>query len=217
MSKLPEFDYTDDRTGLITSSRFQAILTGKKTYQAYLDQLIAERSADDLYIERNSTPAEMWGKRNEPRARAMIEWLYNVDIIIPKTIRSTQYPFMAASPDGLLFDGEQWCTAEIKCPKTLAPHLKVHWEGDVPNKHCAQVQGQMLVTGLRRSWFFSYHPAFNAFDERPLVRVVVDYDELYCLDLLSGILNFQRRIEDTIGGLSTGKTHADFLGEKLPT
>ena len=69
--------------------------------------------------------------------------------------------FLGASPDGIVScDCCQDRLVEIKCPSTdLAayPHLDKDGKLKTKDPYYGQVQGQMMVTGSRQSWFFVFY------------------------------------------------------------
>lgn len=82
------------------------------------------------------------------------------------------------SPDGINFD--RGYGLEMKCPLAHT-HIEYLVSRDLPQKYYAQVQGSMLVTGLDRWYFFSFHPDF------PSLLVEVKRDEIF-VESLHGIL-----------------------------
>ncbi|APC25583.1 exonuclease [Only Syngen Nebraska virus 5] len=76
-----------------------------------------------------------------------------------------EYPWLAASPDGITADGY---AVEIKCPlrRKIIP-------GEVPHHYYPQIQVQMEVCNLDACYFIQYKPGFMTEGGEPFVDIVV--------------------------------------------
>ncbi|AGE55201.1 hypothetical protein PBCVMA1E_183R [Paramecium bursaria Chlorella virus MA1E] len=76
-----------------------------------------------------------------------------------------EYPWLAASPDGITADGH---AIEIKCPlrRKIIP-------GEVPHHYEAQIQVQLEVCNLDACWFIQYKPGFMNEDGEPFVDITL--------------------------------------------
>lgn len=98
-------------------------------------------------------PAMLRGQALEDTARRLYEDVTG-SAISPACCEHPRYPWLRASLDGVTFDRSH--LVEIKCPN-MADHLAAV-AGEVPKHYYAQVQAQMLVTGIDRADYVSYHP-----------------------------------------------------------
>lgn len=157
-------EWLAERRGVITASRFSAILTpsGKLSAQAgSLARKLARECHMDDPQEFEGNRFTRWGNEHEPEARWQWEEHHGVAVTTVGLCRNTANPALGCSPDGLIADatGEFASGLEIKCP---AIDTLVGWMLDlrdkVPPEYMPQVHGSMIVTGLRRWEFCGYHP-----------------------------------------------------------
>jgi hypothetical protein len=93
-----------------------------------------------------------------------------------------EYPWLAASPDGITARG--YCV-EIKCPlrRKIIP-------GEVPHHYYPQIQVQMEVCNVDFCYFIQYKPGFLCDGGKPFIDiVVVERDRMWfkaCKDILLG-------------------------------
>jgi putative phage-type endonuclease len=83
-----------------------------------------------------------------------------------------EYPWLAASPDGITARG--YCV-EIKCPlrRKIIP-------GEVPHHYYPQIQVQMEVCNVDFCYFIQYKPGFMNDDGKPFIDItVVERDRLW--------------------------------------
>lgn len=148
------------RAGKFTGSRFVDVLarnkkTGKllKSYDDLIWQLVYERMTGTP-VEGAFGQALQWGTDVEPFARDAYELETGNTVVEVAFVQHPKYPFVGASPDGLV--GEK-SGLEMKCPKSPIIHLQRFITG-MPDEYVPQVQGCMWVTG-RDTWsFVSYDP-----------------------------------------------------------
>lgn len=166
------------RLGVITASNFSKFITpgGKMSSQAEgeICKLIAERITGEP-AEVFQTPWMARGTELEPEARRMFE-LYSQENVEQVGLILMDDCDIGCSPDGLM-DG---MGLEIKCPAP-GTHIKYLRDSGLPSEYVAQVQGAMMVTGLDRWAFMSYHPKME-----PLI-IEVPRDQKY-IDTLQKVL-----------------------------
>ncbi len=121
------------------------------------------------------------GKDLEEEARKQVEKDTGI-IFFPAVKISTQYPWLLCSLDGIDIEGKHM--VELKCPGK--EDHEIAKQGDVPHKYYAQVQQQMIVTGLKKCYYYSYKP--NSFYKN--ILLIVDYDEDYCNKLIETTKRF---------------------------
>jgi putative phage-type endonuclease len=102
----------------------------------------------------------------------------------PFVIKSIEYPWMAASLDGISFFTNTF--VEIKCPN-MEDHLKA-LSGKVPEKYYPQLQHQLAATGMEFAYYFS-------FDGEDGIYLRVDRDEDYIRDLIAKEREFWHCVE----------------------
>jgi putative phage-type endonuclease len=194
------------RVGKVGASRIADIVARTKTGYAasranYAAELIAERLTGKK-TENYTNAAMQWGTDNEPKARAMYEFMHNasvteVGIVLHPTILNAQ-----ASPDGLVGDDG---LIEIKCPLT-ATHIATLRGGEIDGRYVKQMQWQMACTG--RAWcdFCSFDPRLPAEMQIHVRRV--NRDPVGIADLEKEVRAFLSEIDSTV---------ADLISKYMPT
>lgn len=177
-----------DRAGKWTGSKFVDVITrNKKTgepLKAYFDliwQVVVERMTGRA-VEGATGQALAWGQEVEPYAAEAYE-LETGNVIVPAGfIKHPSFPFVGASPDGLVGDDGG---LELKCPKDSKVHLERFLTG-VPDEYRPQIQGCMWVTG--RSWwdFASFDPRMP--ETHRFLRIRVKRDEAFIAQLQAAVL-----------------------------
>lgn len=147
-----------DRLGKVTASRVADVIARTKTgWSAKRGNYLAELVAERLTAARTKkfvNPAMDWGKRTEAEARAVYEFMEDVDVQLVGLIDHPRLAMCGASPDGMVGDDG---LLETKCPTTQT-HLDTIAAQAVPEEHLAQMRWQMACTG--RAWcdYVSYDP-----------------------------------------------------------
>ncbi len=182
------------RVGRLTGSELQKVITGGKTAETYMTDLIGETLTQQPADEISSKYLD-WGNTYEPAARALYAWQYADD---PERSEVTQVGFaihpeydrVGCSPDSLVGKAG---ILEIKCPYTPKNHLRTLMTGKVPIEYVAQVQGNLWIT--EREWcdFVSYHPLFP--DNMQLSVVTVGRNEEYIDSLERKVRAFLKDLE----------------------
>ena len=178
------------RVGVASASNFAKIITptGKKSTQckAYMNQVIAEKLMGHK-IETHQSEAMTRGIEMEQEARDWYEFETGESAAEVGLVYLNDDKRVSCSPDGLLNDKG----LEIKCP---LPHTHIEYllKGEIPGKYIPQVQGSMLVTGLKEWDFVSYHPEL-----KPLL-VTVQADEEYQAKLSEYLSSFIEEMDQAI-------------------
>jgi putative phage-type endonuclease len=167
--------WLEARRGKVTASRMVDVMSKGRgsapsiTRQKYLVQLALERITETV-ADGYTNAAMQWGTDNEPQARAMYEFVKDVEVQQVGFVLHDHIEGTGASPDGLVaHDG----MLEIKCPES-----HTHWgtlKGDpIAPRYIDQMQWQMECAG--RAWcdFVSFDPRFPAEQQLHIQRVHAD-------------------------------------------
>lgn len=121
-----------------------------------------------------TTKAMNYGLEMEPVARRFFESLIEQEVYETGLVISFTQPFLACSPDGLIFNGETFELLEIKCPfscansiivdiesnKSVVKYLRVNENGEIElvknHKYYTQIQVSMYVLGVKLCHFLVY-------------------------------------------------------------
>ncbi len=177
-----------ERAGAITGSRFSEVLGTKQARLRLARQLVFERLSTKPAHEVSSKSLT-WGTEVESFARDAYELETGNIVTRCGFIRHARYPFIGASPDGLVnHDG----IIEMKCPHDEAVHIATWLEG-MPDEHIPQVQGELFVTGRAWADFISYDPR-QAEPYRLYVQRV-PRDDKYIATLSGALLTFEQEVQ----------------------
>ena len=186
-------EWRDARCGKPSASGFAKLITatGKPSASAkgYIDSLIAERFVG--WSDGFTSEAMQRGTDLEPLARVAYEMITGNDVTQAGFITDETDSY-GCSPDGIVVLAGGSKGLEIKCPMppAMASYMRDHQEG--VKKYYQQIQGSMLVTGLRQWDFFAYHP------QMPFVLVTVERDDDFCSKLEEQILIAVKTINDEV-------------------
>lgn len=104
------------------------------------------------YIQEQASNAAMErGKALEPAARAQFIERYGPHMT-PVVVESSEFDFLGASLDGISEDGQ--ALLEIKCGGAKLHQMAFNQE--IPQYYLDQIQHQLLVTGAKRCFYYSY-------------------------------------------------------------
>lgn len=203
-------EWLEARAGKWTGSKFADLFAvskkdGKplKAYDDLIWRVVVERMTG-MPIESPRAPALQWGKDVEPYAREAYELETGNLVVETDFIRHPQYPFVGASPDGLIGADKG---LEMKCPKDPAIHLARFITG-LPAEYIPQIQGCMWVTG-RSSWdFVSYDPRMP--ESHRLLLITVERDDDYIQKLESAVLEAEEKAQALHDQLIT----IDYINQK---
>ncbi|KAJ8721028.1 hypothetical protein PYW08_006493 [Mythimna loreyi] len=125
------------------------------------------------------TPAMKRGRLLEQKIFEVVKKILGKDIKKCGLFISKLHPMIAVSPDGI---SEQFLV-EIKCPFTEET-IKNYLQDGKPSKKCyAQMQLQMYVCGIKKSYFCI---ADSKFESNKKVNIIdVDFNEEYINTLLN--------------------------------
>lgn len=188
------------RLGKVGASRVSDVVartkSGYSTSRANLAaSLIAERltgTTQDAY----TNAAMAWGTATEPQARAMYEFMRDVDVAQVGLVLHPSIDMTHASPDGLVGDVG---LVEIKCPNT-GTHIDTLLGASIDGKYVKQMQWQMACTG--RDWcdFVSFDPRMP--EDMQLYIQRIERDEVLIAELEKEVANFLSEIDETIAKLT---------------
>jgi YqaJ-like viral recombinase domain len=190
-------DWHKARIGIPTASSFNKVMMGKgsKTRQDYMCRLVMERILGRSLEEGVKTKWMLHGINSEDDAVA--EFCATSNLAVSPCGFFTDMSGRGrygCSPDRLIKDRD--ALLEVKCPAPWT-HCRYHVFGP-GDDYKAQVQGQMLVTGLKTVYFFSYFPGL------PSYMLETKRDEKYIKELKTELDNFCDDLDK--------KTH--YIGER---
>jgi hypothetical protein len=117
-----------------------------------------------------------WGREHEPTARQLYQWHHGGDPTL-KQVGFVNHPTIegvGGSPDCLVDDDG---LLEIKCPYTVANHVKTIEENEIVDRHYQwQCQGNLWVTGRQWLDFISFHPLMPPELQLHVIRIERDED-----------------------------------------
>lgn len=175
------------RCGIPSASNFDKIITstGKPSTQKmkYMYQLAGE-SITGIKTDSFQSEAMKRGAEMEGEAIKLYEMLSGKTVKRVGLCYPDEQKMWAASPDGLFDD----IGLEIKCP-LIHTHVEYLAKKEFPSEYYAQVQGGLLVTGLKGWVLMSYYPGLKPFicpvnrDEKFISLLRVEL-ELFCSQLV---------------------------------
>jgi len=152
-------DWFEMRLGVITGSRVGNIF--KSNNVPFVYELIAERLSGEI-VESPTTQAMMHGIMMEPVALDEYRMRKGVDAREVGFCIHDEHPWLAISPDALVYDGETPIGGvEIKCPSTKK-HLEYIKGNKVPTQYIHQVMHYFIVVeSIQWVDFVSYDPRIS--------------------------------------------------------
>lgn len=172
------------RSCRITASMFYVVSHSKAYTKSLIEKIMEPKTVH--------TRALAYGKIHEPIAITQYEDKYSLNVQKCGLFISSEYPFLAASPDGLLGDDT---VVEVKCPYSArnyeisdvtVPYLeKRNGVFTLKKQHpyYAQIQGQLYCTCRQYCNLIIY----TCEDMRV---VFVDRDDSYINEMLTHLINF---------------------------
>jgi hypothetical protein len=157
-----------------------------------VDQANAKKAFDAAIASATGEPAEGFstihtrrGQELEPQLRADYELLADCDVVQVGFVKRGRF---GASPDGLV-GADGLVEFKTHLPKILLPMLL---DGEFPDEHMAQVQGQLWVTG--REWvdLCAFYPGL------PMFKVRTYRDETFISELEARLGRFDALVSDTV-------------------
>lgn len=166
-------EWLQARLGKFTASQFDKLITrtGKKSAQC--DDMINTVVAEILLgrKEQNEWVSDAMLRGSSLENEALEFFNFTKGYKFQKIGFIDAEDMSGCSPDGIDFENRMGL--ELKCP-LAHNHVRYLIDNCLPDKYWQQVQGSMLITGMTRWVFGSYHP------ELPCFSVVVDKDWDYC-------------------------------------
>lgn len=180
-----------DRAGLVTASKFEAVMKGGAARENYKLKLVFERRSRKP-VHEVTAKSLAWGKDVEAYAREAFELETGLIVRTSGLVIHPKYPYIGCSPDGLIDDDAGY---ESKCPMDEAVHVGTILDG-MPDDHVGQVQGTMFVCNLKRYYFCSYDP--RACEEDRLYTQEIPRDEKYIKALEVALVQFELEIRAAV-------------------
>lgn len=148
-------EWKNSRYGKFTASEIVKLLGVRGLGETGKSYAI-EKAIEELYgeMEENYISYDMQnGIDTEPLAFAKFKELKGLEFLDVSECSFFNYEEHAgASPDGIVSDN---AILEIKCPKSTT-FFKLVATNEIDPKHIAQMQMQMLCTGMDKAYFFNY-------------------------------------------------------------
>ena len=186
-----DLEWWQAHVGTPSASNFGKILTptGKSSASAkdYMYQLAGEILTGKK-TETYHNAVMQRGIEMEAEARTLYELRFDCEVQQVGLIYPDEQRKYCCSPDGVRPDEIGF---EAKCP-LIHTHVGYLLSGKLPTIYIPQVQGSMLITGLKRWDFMSYFPGL-----RPLI-VKVERDDKYCNLLAKELDKFIDELVKTI-------------------
>ena len=192
-------EWKGERLGKFTASEIGKLMKSGRGKEAYWGEgaiTYIESRAAEIFNQQQITDIEglkaiECGNAYEHEAAALFAERMNGDFIYYGKANGRFFPYepvkqwAGGSPDGIV---PHKSVAEIKCPEVSTHHIK-YWrmrEGkdlkDVKPIYYAQLQFNMMCTGLHHGYFVSYDPRPLSPEVR-LKILEVPYDMAYCSEL----------------------------------
>ena len=183
-----------------SASEFHKLVGAKGLTQgsmSYIEKKLGE-FLSGTYDEVDSK-AMAWGREHEPVAGRLLEKAMGVNLLQIGGITNSFYPNTVISPDRISetnFLNPDVFGVEIKCPMTLGNHAcyiplldsSIKDKGSLLKKinsdYYWQVQGSMLISGIKQWYFVSYQPFFTAKKDLRLIVAKIEFNQKDC-DLLA--------------------------------
>ena len=149
-------EWRQARRGRLTASS-RAILIAERNpamWNRMMHEIDHELSPGYQWVEANA-PALAWGRDHEKEAIANIMLNEADELTEPGLIFHPKYPFVAATPDGLI-DGK--ISVQIKCPYNSKNHLETLYNKTIRPVYRYQTLWEAWCTGAKQIRFYSYDP-----------------------------------------------------------
>lgn len=187
------------RAGKVTASQIADMLAKTKSgwgaSRANLAaKLVAERLTGTV-ADSFSNAAMQWGTEQEPVARQMYEFMYDVSVHQVGFVIHPTIEMSGASPDGLVGDDG---LVEIKCPNT-ATHINSLLGSQIDGKYVSQMQWQMACTGRQWCDYVSYDPRMPG--DMQIIITRVHRDPVLIAEYETATKAFLSEIDATVASL----------------
>lgn len=202
-------EWIEARRSRPTSSQLKKIITPggnlSASYDAYMNQLLAEYIDPTRVIQRFRSKHIERGKRLEPMARDRYENLTGNEVHEVGGIFLDDDRDTLCSPDGLMLAIRKGL--EIKCPdlNTHIGYLRESWKNPsyCPEEYVIQCQSGLAYSDLETWDFMSFHPL------APSLITTVARDEKVIKRIRAGVRAFSDELNELkikLDGLSVGRT-----------
>ena len=176
--------WREARRGMMTGSNAKLIMTGGKTLESYIYQIMSEKYCN-VPRETFVSYAMQQGIDNEPIARELYEKRTKRRVREVGFIKYNDYA--GVSPDGLV---GKYGAIEIKCP-TDSVYFRVLVDNYIDPAYMAQMQMLLLVTG--RKW--CDYVVYNGNFEQDMVIIRVSPDEKIQAKIKEGLIKGEEIIK----------------------
>lgn len=187
------------RLGRVTASRIADVVAKAKSgvsasRATYCGDLVAERLSGTA-ADRFVSAAMQHGTDCEPMARAVYEFMHDVEVVQVGIVLHPTIDMASASPDGLVeTDG----LIQIKCPLAKT-HIATLLGAGIDGGYAKQMQFELACTG--RAWvdFVSFCPSLPA--EMQLHVTRVHRDPMMIAELEREARLFLAEVDETVSSL----------------
>lgn len=202
-SKMPEQgtqEWLDSRKGLMTGSKPANIMFEVKDAMSW-DHMWSVWFAGkpDKPFSEEAKRRMAWGSDHEDEAAAQLAREVNGIFFETPLIKHKMYPWIAASPDGLMMHLNddntlrELVNVEIKCPlmeyvdqpQKLAQKMAA--KKSPPYYYMPQIHFEMCMSGVRKTYFFMWTPVRSHL-------WVIHFDDDYWRQTVDVLLAFKERI-----------------------
>jgi len=183
------------RLGKATGSNFGRIMTGGKTRETYLHEVVCQKLTQNRGPDIRAAALD-WGHEQEPQARlaySLSKVNKGLEVSIVREdgfVTHPEHPNIGCSVDGLVGDDG---IIEIKCPYQSKNHYRTLLSGKVPKEYTWQVYGNMWVTGRKWCDFISFDPRYETNMQMAVVHV--EWDDALIGDMAKRIIEFVVDVE----------------------
>lgn len=166
------------RYGRITASKLYDVSRCKTASGSLVENIIGT-------MKIRETSAMKRGKDLEKKVISILGKKVNIKFKRCGIMLSPKYPILGASPDAISDD----FVVEIKCPsseRTVTSFITA--DGQVPNKHKAQIMLQMLLLEKYKGIFCVADPSFE--ENLEIKYVIIDFDKNFIEDVIKNSISF---------------------------
>lgn len=194
------------RLGNIMASKIKDLMTktkyGESKYKTnYRYELAIERLTGKQAVIVPLNDAMRNGIEREPEARDYFTNKLNLSV---REVGSYTHPLIersGASPDGMVSDGNQEFTLEIKAP-TMMTHARNLLAKELPSQYKHQVMWQMACAGVDGAYWVSYNPEFP--EDTRMKYLFVERDNVLIKQMEEAVMEFDREVDQLVKLLKEG-------------
>ena len=194
------------RLGNIMASKIKDLMTktkyGESKYKTnYRYELAIERLTGKQAVIVPLNDAMRNGIEREPEARDYFANKLNLSV---REVGSQTHPLIersGASPDGMVSDGNQEVTLEIKAP-TMMTHARNLMAKELPSQYKHQVHWQMACSGMNGAYWVSYNPDFP--EDTQMKYLFVERDDKLIAEMETAVKQFDFEVNQLVELLKEG-------------